>query len=204
VDKKAPAIVITRPASANYTIGEVVLASYACSDGGSSVKTCLGTAATGAPIETSSAGPKVFTVSASDQVGNASSASVSYAVTYAVCAQFDKTKPFKGGSDVHVLVQICDAAGRNLSASSITLTADSLVHIESNTIFKPEGQGKNANGVFRFVGSNDPDPGEGAEEVKRPFYRFDLKSPKSPVGDYRFTFKVSGDPVLHEVQFTLR
>jgi len=204
VDKKAPAIVITLPASANYTIGQVVLAAYACSDGGSGVKTCTGTVATGAPIDTSSAGPKVFTVSASDQVGNASSGSVSYVVTYAVCAQFDKTKPFKGGSDVHVLLQICDAVGRNLSASSITLTADSLIHIESNTVFRPEGQGKNADGLFRFVGTNDPDPGEGAENVKRPFYRFDLKSPKSPVGDYRFTVKVSGDPVLHDVQFVLR
>ncbi len=81
VDRKAPAVVLTSPANgAVYDQGQVVNAAFSCADGGSGVTTCSGTAASGAAIDTASAGAKTFVVSTSDAVGNISSRAVSYTV----------------------------------------------------------------------------------------------------------------------------
>jgi len=82
VDRKAPTISITSPgASATYQLNAVVAASYTCSDGiGSGMFSCQGNVASGSAIDTSSTGTKTFTVNARDNVGNVSSASVTYTV----------------------------------------------------------------------------------------------------------------------------
>jgi hypothetical protein len=81
VDKKAPAIAVTSPAaSAAYPLGAAVMAGYSCADGGSGVATCAGPVASGAAIDTQSAGTKTFTVHATDGAGNASATSVTYQV----------------------------------------------------------------------------------------------------------------------------
>ena len=79
VDRKAPTISITSPAG-RYLVGDVAIASYSCSDGGSGVGTCLGAVASGAAVDTVSAGLKTFTVNATDAAGNATSVSVAYSV----------------------------------------------------------------------------------------------------------------------------
>jgi hypothetical protein len=83
VDKKKPVITITVPASgATYTAGQVVQAAYTCDDGtGSGIGSCTGPVANGANIDTSP-GSHVFTVNATDNVGNVNSASVTYSVGY--------------------------------------------------------------------------------------------------------------------------
>lgn len=86
VDRKGPSITVTSPTSTTYLLGQVVTASYACTDGGSGVATCSGTVPSGAPIDTSTAGLKTFTVNATDQVGNPSSTSVAYSVGYRTTA----------------------------------------------------------------------------------------------------------------------
>jgi hypothetical protein len=63
-----------------YTPGQVVLANYSCTDGGSGVATCVGSVAKDAGIDTGTPGVKTFTVNAIDNVGNASTASVTYTV----------------------------------------------------------------------------------------------------------------------------
>jgi hypothetical protein len=60
-------------------IRQVVTASFNCSDP-SGVSSCLGTAANGADIETSSQGPHTFVVNGTDTRGNVSTASVTYTV----------------------------------------------------------------------------------------------------------------------------
>jgi hypothetical protein len=83
VDKTAPGITITTPASgAVYGLGEQVNADYACADedGGSGVAGCVGTVPNGAAVDTSSVGNKSFTVQATDASGNEASKSVSYTV----------------------------------------------------------------------------------------------------------------------------
>jgi len=85
VDKHAPSISISSPAAASYyLVNQPVAASYSCSDGGSSVDTCVGPVGNGSNIDTGSAEHKTFTVNSSDAVGNTRSQSVDYTVGYPV------------------------------------------------------------------------------------------------------------------------
>jgi hypothetical protein len=84
-DTTPPTISITTPAeSATYLLGQAVNADYACQDetGGSGLASCVGDVPTGSPIDTATVGAKTFTVNATDNTGNASSASISYNVIY--------------------------------------------------------------------------------------------------------------------------
>jgi Domain of unknown function (DUF4360) len=76
-DTTPPTIAIANPVTNGlYGLGAVVAPSFTCADEGSGVASC-----TGAPaIDTSSIGPHTFTVTAIDNAGNTSTASVSYAV----------------------------------------------------------------------------------------------------------------------------
>jgi hypothetical protein len=81
-DATKPTVNVTRPANgATYTLNQPVTASYACSDALSGIGNCTGTVASGAGLDTSSTGTKTFTVTAVDQAGNATVASVTYAVS---------------------------------------------------------------------------------------------------------------------------
>jgi hypothetical protein len=83
VDKQAPGIAISVPAdSASYSLREAVTADYTCTDGGSGVTSCSGTAPDGGHIDTSTLGSKVFQVDAADALGNKDSRSVIYEVIY--------------------------------------------------------------------------------------------------------------------------
>ena len=78
----APVISIASPGDgASYTQGQVVNASYSCTAAeGATVKTCAGTVANGAPIDTSTPGPHSFTVNTEDQEGAKGSKTVSYTI----------------------------------------------------------------------------------------------------------------------------
>jgi hypothetical protein len=84
-DRTAPSIVFTNPTDgAVYTLGQKVLAGYACADepNGSGVASCEGTLPVGARLDTSRVGAKTFTVRTSDGAGNAATQTVSYSVVY--------------------------------------------------------------------------------------------------------------------------
>ena len=83
VDRLGPTITVTAP-TGSYTVGQVVKAAYACTDGGSGVATCTGLPANGTAIDTSAAGSHSFTVDATDAVGNHTQKVGSYTVTAAV------------------------------------------------------------------------------------------------------------------------
>jgi hypothetical protein len=83
-DTTKPSVSILTPAAgATYAFGSHVNANYSCADelGGSGVKSCVGTAANGQPINTSSPGGHGFKVTATDNDGNTSEKTVSYTVT---------------------------------------------------------------------------------------------------------------------------
>ncbi len=83
IDKKNPVVVITTPAQgAVYFLGASVAADYTCSDGGSGVASCAGTASNGNPIDTASIGVKTFSVTTTDGVGNTTAVSLTYEVHY--------------------------------------------------------------------------------------------------------------------------
>lgn len=81
-DLVPPTIQVTAPADgARYARGAGIVAAYACADaGGSGVAGCAGSVGSGSAIDTSTLGPKSFTVDATDNAGNRSSALVHYTV----------------------------------------------------------------------------------------------------------------------------
>ncbi|HUF99830.1 MAG TPA: hypothetical protein VMM60_17010 [Ilumatobacter sp.] len=79
-DTAPPSISIIAPFDgAIYGFQQEVSAAYTCSDPGG-IATCTGTVANGAAIDTSTEGPKTFTVDATDNAGNAASKTVDYLV----------------------------------------------------------------------------------------------------------------------------
>jgi len=84
-DSTLPAITINTPGDdVVYFLNEVVYADYSCQDeaGGSGLASCVGTVANGEAIDTSSVGPKSFTVDAEDNAGNTASLTHNYTVIY--------------------------------------------------------------------------------------------------------------------------
>jgi DNA-binding beta-propeller fold protein YncE len=86
VDTTMPSVTITTPAAqAVYAMGQAVKANYGCIDdtGGSGIATCVGTVPNGSPIDTSGAGTKSFTVTATDNAGNQTVTTRNYTVALA-------------------------------------------------------------------------------------------------------------------------
>jgi YVTN family beta-propeller protein len=82
-DGLAPTIDLRTPAEgAQYDFGAVVVADYSCADedGGSGLASCEGDVPSGAVLDTSSAGPHSFTVTARDAAGNSSTVTHKYTV----------------------------------------------------------------------------------------------------------------------------
>ena len=75
---QGPTINIASPSdNAQFNVGQVVNASYTCTDT-DGVATCAGPVANNAALDTSVPGPKTFRVTATDNLGNASEATVNY------------------------------------------------------------------------------------------------------------------------------
>jgi Ca2+-binding RTX toxin-like protein len=82
-DSTKPTVTLAAPAEgATYSLNQDVKADYSCQDeaGGSGLASCEGTAADGAPVDTSSAGQKSFTVTATDNAGNTTTVTRTYTV----------------------------------------------------------------------------------------------------------------------------
>lgn len=97
VDRTPPSIRVGAPAEwAVYTLGQEVLADYACGDqvGGAGLASCEGDVPAGAALDTAAVGPKTFTVRAADGAGNRSTVSRSYAVVYDFQGFFAPLAPF--------------------------------------------------------------------------------------------------------------
>jgi Ca2+-binding RTX toxin-like protein len=82
-DTTAPSITLSTPSEgATYNLNQTVTADYSCQDeaDGSGVASCRGTVPDGSAVDTATSGTKTFTVSASDNAGNASSVTHTYTV----------------------------------------------------------------------------------------------------------------------------
>jgi hypothetical protein len=131
VDRKAPVITITSP-SGPYVLGQVVNATYSCSDGGSGVSSCAGPVASGSPFDTATVGAKSFTVNGQDNVGNASSSTNPYTVSYSLGSclgsaghqilqpvNYDGSSVFKKGSTVPAKFRVCDANNNSIGTAGV-------------------------------------------------------------------------------------
>jgi hypothetical protein len=148
IDLKAPTITITTPAvNATYSLGSVVTPVFGCADLGSGIAagSCTGSSAT---LDTTTPGVRTFTVTAVDVAGNSTTLSRSYNVAYNVCLQYDPTKPSPLGGTMVIKLQLCNAAGVNLSSPSIAVVA---TLIDGSMAPPPNFQGgSNLGNAFRF------------------------------------------------------
>jgi IPT/TIG domain/Bacterial Ig-like domain len=81
VDRKPPSIVISSPAEGTRVEqGSLLKLEFSCSDAGSGVATCQGSAADGSTLSTSSVGLHSVSVSAADNVGNEATVTRTYEV----------------------------------------------------------------------------------------------------------------------------
>ncbi|MBZ5567463.1 MAG: HYR domain-containing protein [Acidobacteriia bacterium] len=191
VDKRAPAITIAAPAKAAYALHQPVPASYACADGGSGVAACNGPVANRARLDTASAGAKQFTVHASDNVGNASSSSVSYSVGYKLCL-LDRLQPKPSGSTIPVRLELCDYAGHNVSSPALVVVAAGVVDANGAAMLLQAAGNDNPGLHFRYIGART----FGA-------YGFELKTKGLAPGIYRLLVRVGGDSTLYPVTFLI-
>jgi hypothetical protein len=135
-DTTSPAIDLAAPTDgATYEMGQHVNAAYSCTDGGggTGVKRCEGTTPDGSPIDTSTPGPKSFTVEAESGSGRTSSKTVSYTVADAAKPAISglrvDPKRFRAGAQPTPL-----ARGAKGASIRLTLSEDATVHfrIRSN------------------------------------------------------------------------
>jgi hypothetical protein len=195
IDTVPPSISITSPSNGSYILGQPLTAAYSCADSGSGISACTGPVSNGAAIDTSSVGQKTFTVNAADRAGNQGVQSITYAVSYAICALYDQTKSHHIGSTIPIKLLLCDATGNDRSTSAVSVTATGLVEVSSQTSGAPVSDGAaNPDNNFRYDSTLGTSGG----------YIYNLATGGLVTGTYTLSFAVAGDPAVHTVQFQLR
>ena len=118
IDRTAPVATLTLP-TIPLQVGDVANATWSCTDALSGIKSPGGCVLSGAvnsttgALDTSTAGPKQVTLTATDNAGNPPTiVTASYTVGLRTCELYDATKPANPGSNYTIKVQICDAQGR--------------------------------------------------------------------------------------------
>ncbi len=187
VDLSPPTITITTPAAnVIYVLGSSVTPVFSCGDLGSGIASCTGSSAT---LDTTSIGTRTFTVTAVDVAGNRTTLSRSYTVGYNVCLQYDPNKPNPLGGTMVIKLNLCNAAGVNLSSPSIAVVA---TLIDGTMTPPPNFQGNsNYGNAFRFSGGS---------------YLYNLDTSQLPTigaGVHSLGFTVNGVGT-YAAQFTLK
>jgi hypothetical protein len=124
VDNTPPTVSVAAPANgAVYTPGQAVDASFGCADATTGIKSCTGTVADGAPIDTTT-GEHTFTVDALDNADNPARATVSYRVIdpAPVPQPYDAVVP-TSGSTANEIPTDCGELVRTAETDIPTLTS---------------------------------------------------------------------------------
>lgn len=132
-------------------------------------------------VDTSSVGSYTVSCMATDAAGNMVTASASYQVIYGLCVLFDQTKAHKAGSTVPIKLQLCDAAGSNVSAASINVHATNLVKLDNTSSGTVEDSGSaNPNDDFRYDSALNG-------------YIFNMSTKGLTTGTWKLSFSVDGE-----------
>lgn len=195
VDRKAPVISLVSPSPGTYTVGESLVADYACTDAGSGLSSCVGTLPHGAAVDTSTAGSYSFTVRAADTLDNRSQETAPYVVSYRICLLYDDTAAKPLGSVVPLRFMLCDVAGNNLSTSAVAVTAAGLTKTSTET-----------SGVVEDAGNANPDAGfrYSAGLGSSGGYIYNLSTKGLTTGTWAMHLYAAGDPTRHRLPFQLR
>jgi hypothetical protein len=186
----------TPPTGSPYLLNQPVAASYSCidrvdgMDGGVGVATCDGPVPNGGNLVTNPVGAYTFTVNTADQLGNATSQSTSYNVTYKICLQYDPAKPSNAAGYVFT-VQLCDYNNVNVSTGAVKLITIAVDGDPAKAI--PLGN-VNPGNVWLYGPGSAP----GAHYV----YVLDTKALAS--GSHVLNFTVQGDPLPHTAPFIIK
>lgn len=190
LDNTPPTITFATPAAnAVYVVGSALTVGYSCNDGGSGVASCVGILANGTALPTNTVGSYSFTVTARDNLGNTTTQTVTYSVTYRICLLYDSTKAAgNAGSTVPIRFQLCDANGKSLSSASIAVTA---VSLDGNPPPPNFSGSTNLGHLFRYDST-----------IKG--YVYNLNSKGLTPGTHTIGFTASGDPITHTAAFILK
>ena len=142
----------------------------------------------GASIDTSTAGFHSFTVTATDNVGNLSTKTVTYVVTYAVCLLYDPGKPVAGSTFVF-RIELCDATGGDLSSAAVTVHANLIT--PGNVVPTSPVQTTNDLDFIAGIGSSGG-------------YLYVLDTKSLAPGAYALHVQATGDPSDHSLAFTIK
>jgi hypothetical protein len=186
-----PSVSISSPAAGTYLLNQPVAANYSCS-GGSGVSTCTGPVPSGSNIDTATVGNKSFTVDAIDTAGATATQSVNYSVAFAAGALYDQSKARQSGSTYPIKVQLADAAGVNVSASTITVHATSTAQLSGTPT-----------GLLDDSGAANPDY-DFRYDASLGGYIFNLSLKGYLPGVYAIHFRAGSDPTDHSLQFQVR
>jgi hypothetical protein len=184
IDKAAPTIAIASPATGDsYLLNQPAGASYSCTDGGSGVATCSGTVADGSNIDTASVGSKDFTVNAADNVGNSSTSDDSYSVAY----RTQDSASAKHGT-LTAVTQLQDYSGRNVSASTVGVTAIDIVNSAGTPVMSlGTAFTFSTKKTHGFAGST---------------YQVSINVSSLSPGTYSLRYQAGNDPSTHTLTFT--
>jgi peptidoglycan/xylan/chitin deacetylase (PgdA/CDA1 family) len=199
LDKTAPTIVVTAPASGGtYLRGQVVPAAWTATDATSGINAALTTSqpvANGAAIPTSTFGTKSFSVTATDVAGNAVTRAVSYSVPFASAGVLapisaNGSSSFARGTTVPVAFVLTNSGGGAYSTARPHLLlsrrqADGSWGAEVAAVANPPVSGGNQ---FTYAGSGR--------------YTFNLSTTALAAGVWRLHIDLGGGGALY-AQLTL-
>jgi hypothetical protein len=109
------------------------------------------------------------------------SGSINLVVQYGICYLYDQTKAVQHNATVPIKLQLCDAAGHNLSSSAITVTATTVALVSGGSGLVEDSGNANPDDNFRY----DP---------TLPGYIFNLSTKPLVSGTWRLSFRSSNDP----------
>jgi hypothetical protein len=102
-------------------------------------------------------------------------------VQYGICYLYDQTKAVQHNATIPIKLQLCDAAGHNLSSSAITVTATTVALVSGGAGVVEDSGNANPDDNFRY----DP---------TLPGYIFNLSTKPLGGGTWRLNFRTSNDP----------
>jgi hypothetical protein len=194
VDTTAPAL--TLPADVTVvTVGTGAAVEFAAATASDLVDGAVTPVCDAASGDTFPLGATTVTCTAADVAGNTGSGSFVVTVAeqvYVVCPLFDQSKAVKAGAVKPIKLQLCDAAGANLSEPGLVLHATGLVKRDGTPSAQVEDAG-NANPDFDFRYDDD-----------LAGYIFNLDTDGLSAGTWELRFTVSGGSHLYKVAFDVK
>ncbi len=187
-DSAPPVIEILSPGDGvRYAVAASVTAIYSCKDPGerSAVARCEGPVTAGAAVDTATAGPYSFTVTAADARGNTSTKTITFRVGETGAAAGDRSREQRGGAqptpDPPPARPAAGAPGA-VSPPASAATPGSEPRLGSSSAPRSSGQGNESAGAppQPASGSDDEDP---AQPLSRELTAYDPRSnPAQTVG----------------------